>query len=303
VCLLGFLLSLGFNALRAALLAWLAATQGSTAVTVWHDPAGVALLVTCFGCVWLLAKGLALDNKAQDSGQEASGTRKPARDEQWASPGPKANSYFRALALLLWILVAELATRMWYRAHELSLPPALTWTIELPREQPGFREDRLSAEARKLLRFDHCQAGFWQTAGGAGCQAIFLQWNPGRAAAFLAAVHSPGNCLAAAGQRCVEESQLGPLWNDGLRLAFRSYSFRVPTGPVYVFYTLWRDRAGAQDFAASAVSCCTRIEAVFSGRRNCGQRSLEFAVWGTADQTEAERVFTNELRSIIRVHR
>jgi hypothetical protein len=130
------------------------------------------------------------------------------------------------------------------------------------------------------------------------CQAIFLQWDPGRIAAHLASAHTPDKCLTAAGGKCVQESGPPGVWVHDLDLKFRTYWFRDDTGPVYVFYTLWRDRGERQNFY-SDMSIVRRLEAVGSGRRNCGQRTLEFGVWDVESEAEAEKVLVGEIGSLL----
>jgi hypothetical protein len=46
-----------------------------------------------------------------------------------------------------------------------------------------------------------------------------------------------------------------------------------------------------------------RFAPVLAGRRNSGQRSLEIALWGIADQNEADAAFTRELEKLIKVEK
>jgi len=59
LCVLAdFSLSFLFNVARTTLLTWVAAHKGTAAIASWHDPAGVTILVACFLCLWLIARGL-----------------------------------------------------------------------------------------------------------------------------------------------------------------------------------------------------------------------------------------------------
>ena len=51
----GFALAFALNIGRTLLLTRVAAAKGVGAVTAWHDPAGVTILLACFVCLWLLA--------------------------------------------------------------------------------------------------------------------------------------------------------------------------------------------------------------------------------------------------------
>jgi exosortase len=291
LCLLGFVLAFGFNVARTSLLASISATKGTAAERCWHDPAGVVLLVTCFGCVWALAR----------AGKEALGQRpEPRAVEREYSPQSTCVCRAGWAGILISLLVAEVAVECWYRSHEWRLPVPIQWNVALPCANPTFHQSRFSEQAQKLLRFDQGAAGYWRTAAGAYCQAIFLEWKPGRTAAHLASMHTPAQCLTSTG-RPLQELELLEAQIHGLSLSFELYQFREAAGPVYVFYTLWRDRGETEDFQPSSSVVVNRLKAVLSGRRNCGQRSLEFAVWGMANQAQAETVLRSELDSLIRV--
>jgi exosortase/archaeosortase family protein len=54
----GFGLAFLFNLGRTTLLTWVAARDGMEAISHWHDPAGVTILVGCFLGLWLSARAL-----------------------------------------------------------------------------------------------------------------------------------------------------------------------------------------------------------------------------------------------------
>ncbi|HZL79110.1 MAG TPA: exosortase/archaeosortase family protein [Candidatus Limnocylindrales bacterium] len=58
LCLGGFAMSFLFNLARMSLLVWVAASKGISAIAAWHDPAGVTILVACFGGLWAFAVSL-----------------------------------------------------------------------------------------------------------------------------------------------------------------------------------------------------------------------------------------------------
>ena len=66
--LVGFVLAFAFNVGRTLFLTQIASVKGIGAVAVWHDPAGVTILVACFLCLWLIARGL---RKAESRKQKA----------------------------------------------------------------------------------------------------------------------------------------------------------------------------------------------------------------------------------------
>ena len=54
----GFGLAFLFNVGRTTLLTWVAAREGVAAISQWHDPAGVTILVGCFVGLWGIARAL-----------------------------------------------------------------------------------------------------------------------------------------------------------------------------------------------------------------------------------------------------
>jgi hypothetical protein len=62
---------------------------------------------------------------------------------------------------------------------------------------------------------------------------------------------------------------------------------------------LWDDRASAQGRGTLSLTYGNRLAPVLAGLRNPGQRSLEIAMTGVLDATQAEAAFRNQLQKII----
>jgi hypothetical protein len=206
-----------------------------------------------------------------------------------------------SICLTAWLLLVEGGTELWYRSHEWRVPKTTAWHVEFPRENVTFRELPFSDKTRQFLRYDEGVNGAWQEGADQKWQAIFLRWDPGRIAVHLAKSHTPEVCLTAAGRELVSQSGLRPVAVQGLQLPFRSYVVKDEAGPLHVFYCLWEDRADAQSFRTTSMTYGNRLAPVLAGRRNCGQRSLEVAIWGIADQTEPEAALARELEKLIRI--
>ena len=199
--------------------------------------------------------------------------------------------------------MVEAGTELWYRSHEWRVPKATAWQVKFPRENATFRELPFSDKTRQFLRYDEGHNGTWQEGANQRWQAIFLRWNPGRIAVHLAKSHTPASCLTAAGRDLVSQSGIRPVVVEGLQLPFRSYVVKDENGPLHVFYCLWEDRANAQSFAATEMNYASRLAPVLVGRRNSGQRSLEVAIWGIADEGEAEAALGRELDKLIKLEK
>jgi len=300
VCVLAaFVLSILLNLLRTVLLTFITANSGPRTMTTWHDSAGVPILVCCFATTWLLAFRLravghgTIDDRAQSGAQTV-------------SPSPGACSLEKTgpvypLGLGICLVLAELGTALWYGFHEQQLPRSIAWHLKAPRAQQDFRELPLSAAARRILRFDEARNVMWRGPGDLSWQAIFLRWNPGRAAVHLASNHTPEDCLTAAGKELLWQSGLKVISVHGLDLPFRAYLARDGWGTLNVFYCAWSDRRPARPFGACWLSYRNRLAPVLAGERNLGQRSLELAVRGVANQEEAETAVRSALDQLIEI--
>lgn len=307
LCCSGFALSLLFNTVRTTLLTAIAANRGTAAIARWHDPAGVAILVGCFGALWLLALGLKARAQAR---RENSGWRMAEKGAEEGLRGfhppssishpPSSLPAALPFWILLWVMVVEVGTEGWYRLHERELPPPVTWTVALPRERPGFHEVPLSENTRRFLRFDEFQTATWQEGAEHRLQAFYFRWNPGRVAAYLARSHTPAVCLTASGHELMSQTEPRAFTVHGLQLPFRSYVFKDAGAPLRVYYCLWEDRALAHAFGPTSMSYRNRFAPVLAGYRNSGQRSFELAMWGIADDQEADAEFQRQLECVIR---
>jgi exosortase len=327
----GFAMSFVFNLARMSILVWVAARKGVAAIATWHDSTGVTILLACFFGLWALAvwlgKKLKVESRKQkleSSNQKlkaeilksenglpasspstlnfsasagSSGASAPKRSEG----GQLSTVRKLALALASWILLTEISVEAWYRSHEARLPVTTQWTVVWPTNNPLVAELSLPERTRQILRYDEGRDASWTDADGARWQAIFLRWNPGSTAAFLANNHTPEVCVTAAGRKLISSSELKWFDVNGLKMPFRAYTFGDEGGTLRVFYCLWNDRANGQTFATASLDYQRRLKSVLSGQRNSGQRSIELAVSGVDDSAAAENRARVELKKIVAV--
>lgn len=303
----GFAFSFLFNVVRTTLLTWVAARNGVSTLERWHDFAGGAIVFGCFAALWVLARGM----RVQENG--ASGEpHEQQLSADFDSRAGKASGISEkckcaleqfepgwiGLLLLGWILVVEVGTQSWYKAHETTLPKAIAWSVDWPRDKAGFRELPLSERTKQFLRYSQGLNATWEQEGH--WQAIFLLWNPGRTAARLARSHGPETCLTATGNELLSVSEPQTLTVKRLQLPVRFYTFKGESGALYVLYCLWQDRPIAQGFETERLTWRSRLAAVTAGLRNTGQRSLELAVWGGGlEEAEARTVLEKEFRELV----
>jgi hypothetical protein len=287
-----------------------AAKKGIGAISSWHDPAGVTILLGCFAGLWLVATTLKKRSKYQTLGCERAGPKtsppasEPSRQKDFSRVAhrmPASSLRSLCVALIVWLALAEISTEAWYRAHEANLPPAVTWGAKFPRDNPTFRELPILPITKQLLRYDEGANGTWNEPDATRWQAIFLRWNAGRIAPHLAKNHTPEICLAAAGREVVSVSGLQWIKVHGLELPFRYYQVKDSSGMLHVFYCLREDRAVERAFATMTLSYGNRLEPVLAGRRNSGQRSLELVIWGITDKAQALPALQRQVAKLVRV--
>jgi len=338
LCVLGFGLSFLFNAIRTSVLVAVASAKGIDAVSEWHDPAGLLILLACFVSLWGISAVMARarehgprttdygpqdhkttgppDNETTDetTGQQDNETTRlqdnkttnetTGQQDYKTTSGPVVRSPVvtkLAFALIAWIVLVEIGVEAWYRRSESRLPASAAWSVNVPRDASAFRELPIAEKARQILRYDEGLNVSWQDEAGLRWQMIFLRWLPGRTAVHLARNHTPEICLTAAGGKLEASSDLKPFPTHGLELPFRTYTLRDQGRSVYVFYSLWDDRATVQQFETMSLTYANRLGPVLAGQRNRGQRSLELVLWGMADATEAEAALRQQLQKLIRV--
>jgi len=287
-----FLLALLFNICRISFLTCVAARQGVAAISKYHDPAGLTIMIACTIALWLLA--LLLRRRV------ASPLTSTARPSQRLGP-PNPALKRLAFGLLLWLVAAEAGVELWYKAHEWHLPPSTSWSVIWPRSNPSFSESPIAERAKWMLRYDEEVSAAWREGDGTQWQMIYLRWRPGRIAIHLATMHTPDVCLTAAGHTVETLPGVAYLPVRGLNLPFRKYILNEGDGQVYVFYCLWEDRAQTQFFKLDRLTYGTRVGRVLAGQRNCGERSLEIVVRGIDDASKAESAVVRELDNLLRV--
>ena len=298
--LAGLTLALGLNLVRTLLLAAITANYGSAATDLWHTPLGWLLPLACFGGLALLARAAAPPQTA--AAGPLPQQRRPFRLPRMLPRLIAPRSEWIGPALLAWLLFTELGTELWYRAHAAGLPLPLAWHIALPLHAPTLQQRPLSSKAKQMLRFDQGLDATWQDVSGRNWQAIFLCWRPGSVAARLAKDHSPSICLSAAGLNLLNDIKSHVLTIQGLTLRVHTYvATDAHHDKIHVLYCLREDRSANETDLAPSSLWQERLLPALRGRRNHGQRSLELAVWGFAQDEIARAALIEQLRRIVRI--
>jgi exosortase len=300
----GFALAFVFNVGRTLLLVTVAAKKGVPAISQWHDPAGVTILVGCFVGLWLIGIALARGPKSKvQSPESAEDMEKKSAGAYFLSSILQLPSSVRLLVgfLCVWLLLVEIGTEFWYRSHERKAVAVVDWRPALPDGAADFKPLPISENARRILRYDSGQNVAWINPDGSRWQMIFLHWNGGRVAAHLARNHTPEVCLSAAGHELKDVSDVKAVIAHGVSFPFRLYTFQNGPTPLFVFFCLLEDRDQDDVFTTAELTYDSRFAAVQAGRRNLGQRSLEIAIWGKPDAVTAEAALREQLPQLIMI--
>jgi exosortase len=315
---LGFVLSFLFNLCRTTLLTHIAARQGVDAISRYHDPAGLTILLACTAALWAVAAVLKSRKRTADSRKQTSEIAQTKAEKPTAETlksdlrPPTSGRHFRfplsafrfSGAFLVWLLVVEGTVEAWYRSHESRSAGTPEWTLKWPPTEPGFRETEVPKVSREMLGYDEGHTGSWRSADNLDWALYYFRWYPGKMALVGARSHSPEICLAAAGKtvKPIEDDHV-PMTVHSLVFPFRRYEFEEAGRTVQVFRCLWEEQAAGKYFTydpkASLLS--DHLRAVWQGQRNLGQRSIEILVAGLDDPALAQEEVRKELEKMIEV--
>src|SRR5947208_11064705 len=95
--------------------------------------------------------------------------------------------------------------------------------------------------------------------------------------------HNPSVCLPSSGKQLTQSvDNRCPIQIGSVVFPFRRYEFQENAHTVQVFHCLWEEHAPGEYFEQDAKESqlALRLSAIRAGRRNRGQRSMEFLLRG-----------------------
>jgi hypothetical protein len=258
---------------------------GVDALSAWHEPTGLAVLVTAFALLGLTASWM--PGKAFPEIQESSKSRLAASG-RWSLRLPLA------AAICLWVTATFIFTHYWYRNGESG---SLRLEIRWPENENAFRYLPMQDEAQHVLLCTEDRTATWVDSDGGGWTLFALRWAPGRTATQSARLHRPENCFTASGAVLKRELETTTVLIDAVPITFRSYLFERNGVPLVVFFTIWEeanpDRLSGrvlQDYSG-----LSRLQRVLTHERNLGQQSLEFVLADKSSFRETQSKFIHAL--------
>jgi exosortase len=289
-CLLGLLCNLA----RTVFLAAITVGRGLSALSEWHDPAGVSVVLTVFLALWGIARALASEEAAS---RPAVSTADPSLSQfpavRMGQPlacrsGLGAGKTLAAGGLILWLGLVELGTELWYRAHEKADPKDPQWTLRSEPALDGFEPVQTRPEILAEFGADETLQGRWRDSAATAGQVYYFRWRPARslrkrAQVQLAKAHGPTICLPAIGLDLAAELETCQVSVGGAKVSLRQYAFRNGPTSVHVFYGLYEWAGAAESAGLARTNTRDRVAAALAGSRNSQQVILEIALFGILD--------------------
>lgn len=282
----GLLLAVTTNFLRTCFLAWQGAVAGPKGVEAWHDLTGNILMLVALG-------GLAAIGWRWRC--HGFNTPAPNRRESSASrPDPRHASW----AVIAAVFAVEIPVLVWYGSSAaVAAPPA--WSVALPSQADGFREEPFSSTAQELLGCDQHAVAQWRSDSGELRAGYILDWTRGNVARQTIALHNPEVCLPGSGQSLrARHGRIDlPLANGG-RLPFQLLEFSGAGSSLFVFYVVWdvtfdRELPPASD-TSRQLWWANRLEEVRHRRSQFHARAVAYAIYGASDARTAAELFATE---------
>lgn len=302
----GFLVAFGLNICRTTILTWLAARNGTEAIAQYHDQAGLTILLAGSATLWAIAWLIHYRSRRLVGEQETQAGLPLAHLPASALSVRYSLRGFWLLptSLLVWLLAVEIGVELWYHAHETHSANHAEWNLSWPPQEPGFRELVVPQIARELLRYDEGHSGAWKSGDGSHWQMFYFRWFPGRLSVSSARGHNPNVCLTAAGKelRPLDDNRV-PISIGTVVLPFSRYEYEQNGQVVHVFHCLWEEHAPGSyfDFDVQSGEIQRRVQAIWHGQRNRGQRAIEIMVVGPEDSQQAQAAVQAQLKKMIRV--
>lgn len=295
--LLGVVAALLGNIFRSSFLALVASRNGLGAVGVWHDFAGIMVLVLAVGIVFAGALYL------KRNGSVRILTRPSVLPSWLIVSRPRTLVMSVVLAMLVLSLVG---TELWFSSHG-SEDEVVSWSLRTRQGLTGV-EPVIIPEATSRMLFN--PEGFserWVTPSGALGQVFYFRWPAGRTAVQAVSMHNPEVCLHSIGMSKVRTLAPFTVERNGVTIPFRAWLFQQDGRPVYVFQAIVEDGA-PKDGSAEVIpdTLRGRLHRLRAARRNAGERMAEVAFWNLPDETAARNemaAYLGDVLSVVSVSR
>jgi hypothetical protein len=284
------------NLVRSSILAIIASSEGMSAISSWHDPAGYLVLV-----ITVLSIVSCALTWRKENGELKSDQRESDRFRFLNPLSLRASSLGTLVVVVMIFLSSYAGTEYWFRSHERMLAIAPEWDL-IPRSGAEAVPVAVPGTTLKLLFNPIGFSEKWWRKDGEQGQVFYFRWPPGRIAVqSILAMHSPAVCLPNIGMKLKTELAPTTVKVAGITLQFHSWLFDQNGRSVYVFNAMPLNvQIPANILARLDDSPRGRLRGLLAGLRNKGQRMIEVAFWNIANEADARTalaIYLNEAMS------
>lgn len=281
----------GLNIVRMLVLSVAAANGGAESLERLHDPAGFAILITTLGILWSVCWLV----------QRIPGAQQPLATAKIQSGigSITRSSAYASIAVVLAMIVMAGGSEGWYWWKNRSAVRTPAWTVASASPDSGMRDEEIEKRASEMLRFDRGFQRSWRDSGNRLWHLIFTEWEPKRMSLHYAQPHLPEQCQRMIGREIISKSELRKAEANGITIAYNLYKIRAGTNEFYLMYVINDDRLSGREITVERALPANRMKAVWAGRRNMGQRSLQLALIGESDAGVAEKAMLEMLPRLV----
>jgi exosortase len=217
------------------------------------------------------------------------------------------------VGLVLWIVAVEAGIEAWFRPTENQAASRSNWSLQLPSQQPGFREPPIRDAVRSMLKYDEGKQAEWREVNGRPWQVYYLRWFPARTryrameVSGAARGHAPDVCLQLAGMTLQKNSGSQLRQINGVTLLANVERFLDQGRPLHVLSCYWEPNPAALENrpASSPPSTANALRNAWHAlqiheRTRNEKCVLKIGVWGMETDEEAEAAFRELLERTIR---
>ncbi len=313
----GMFVALAANLGRTTLLTWSAAKQGFDKMHEWHGPAGLAVVGTVMGGLYLLAwlwrerpgpearsQRAEVGNQrseVRDQRSEVSGQRSVVSGQKSVVPGPWSLVRGPVFLLLccLWVPATEGLTWAWYHWPGKGPAAAAPWSIRWPTNQTGFADTPLPPRTVEILRCTEHKAVSWTDPQGNGWGLVWLYWPPGSNLEAYVGGHNPERCMSA-GWALIKRVEPVAVNLGKFSMKFHHSLFQDGPRTMHVFRGTWEPFVpplGQRLLPERGLRA--RIRDVLERRLIQGGITMEIALRGPATEQEADDCFQKEMACLV----
>jgi hypothetical protein len=207
-------------------------------------------------------------------------------------------------ALLVWFVLVEAGTQLWYWRHEHTAAAQQPWSLNVAGANPRMTKVEIPAGISGQFNANEALEARGPDEAGNEWHLYYFRWFPSRSlsarvAVQLAKTHGPEKCLPAIGMTMKSDLGVVNVAVGGRTFAFHQYVFLAEDRQIHVFYAIYEDQTGTSVLANRRKNTGSRVAAALAGSRNDGQHFLELVVTGPESAAAAKSALQPELAQLI----